>query len=75
MTDRDELRAAKALQGVSFPATKEELIDYARTRFVDQKSLHALEMLPPGQFQNMDEVTAAVPQEPEGEGRPGGTDR
>lgn len=75
MTERDELRAAKALQGASFPATKDELLDYARTRAVDQKSLQALAALPSGRFESMDDVTASVPQEPEGEDRPGGTAR
>ncbi|GAB3259932.1 DUF2795 domain-containing protein [Arthrobacter pigmenti] len=75
MTDRDELRAEKALQGVDFPASKEELISYAENRGADAKSLQALRALPDQRFNSLDEVTAAVPQEPEGEASPGGTDR
>lgn len=75
MTTRDDMRASKALQGADFPASKQELIDYAQSRGVDQKSLQALHALPERQFDDKDEVLAAVPQEPEGEDAPGGTAR
>lgn len=75
MTDRDDLRADKALQGMSFPATKADLLDYARTREPAPKTLQSLEALPDREFQNKDEVIDAVPQEPEGTEAPGGTAR
>lgn len=75
MTTRDDLRAHKALQGADFPATKADLVNYAQSRGVDNKSLQALHALPDQQFENMDSVVAAVPQEPEGEDMPGGTER
>lgn len=75
MTTRDDMRASKALQGADFPATKDQLIEYAGSRGVDQKSLQALRGLPDKQFSSMDEVIDAVPQEPEGEDAPGGTQR
>lgn len=75
MTTRDDLRAEKALQGADFPATKEELLAYAEQRGADPKSLQALRTLPGGRFDNMDSVVDAVPQEPEGRGVPGGTER
>ncbi|HEY4578146.1 MAG TPA: DUF2795 domain-containing protein [Yaniella sp.] len=75
MTKRDDLRAAKALQGADFPKTKEELLHYAQTRSADTKTLDALHGLPDQQFNNMDEVIEAVPQEPEGVDQPGGTAR
>lgn len=74
MTARDELRAAKALQGVDFPSSKDELIDYANVRGADSKTMQALLALPDRTFENKDEVVDAVPQEPEGDA-PGGTDR
>jgi hypothetical protein len=46
MTTRDELRAEKALQGMEFPASKTELIDYATERSATAKTLQALEALP-----------------------------
>ncbi|MDO5493639.1 MAG: DUF2795 domain-containing protein [Nesterenkonia sp.] len=75
MTTRDDLRASKALQGADFPASKQALIDYAQSRGVDQKSLQALHALPDREFESKDDVTDAVPQEPEGEDAPGGTAR
>lgn len=75
MTTRDDLRASKALQGMDFPATKDNLIEYAEARGADQKSLQALRTLPEKEFGNMDEVIDAVPQEPEGDDVPGGTQR
>lgn len=75
MTDRDDLRARKALQGADFPATRADLVAYAQERDVDPKMMQALHALPDRQFENMDDVAAAVPQEPEGEDQPGGTDR
>lgn len=75
MTQRDDMRAAKALQGADFPATKTQVLEYAQTRGVDSKSLEALHALPDRQFSNIDDVVDAVPQEPEGEDQPGGTAR
>lgn len=75
MTKRDDIRASKALQGADFPASKDELIDYAESRGVDDKSLQALHALPEGPFHTKDEVIDAVPQEPEGEDVPGGEAR
>jgi hypothetical protein len=75
MTDRDDLRVAKALQGAGFPADRATLIDYARSHDVEFKTLETLKTLPDRQYGNSDEVIAAVPQEPEGRHEPGGTDR
>lgn len=75
MTTRDDMRASKALQGMDFPATKGTLLEYAESRGADEKSLQALRMLPEKEFGNMNEVVDAVPQEPEGEDVPGGTQR
>lgn len=75
MTTRDDLRTAKALQGMEFPASKAELLDYASDRSADAKTMQALESIPESRFANMDDVIDAVPQEPEGTDRPGGTDR
>lgn len=75
MTTRDDIRAEKALQGASFPAGKDQVIEYARERGADPKSLQALKALPDQIFGNMDELVDAVPQEPEGEDQPGGLAR
>ncbi len=65
MTDRDELRVKKALQGMSFPADQSQLLDYATDRDADEKTRVALEALPPGSYGSIDEVEHAVPQSPE----------
>lgn len=75
MTRRDDLRAEKALQGADFPASRDQVIEYAESRGVDAKSLHALHALPDREFENIDDVVDAVPQEPEGEDTPGGESR
>lgn len=74
LTDRDDLRVAKALQGVGFPADRDSLVTYARTRGANPKTLQALETLPDRTYQSMDQVTDALPQQPEGD-QPGGAAR
>lgn len=75
MTDRDDLRVDKALQGADFPAHKSDLLDYARTRGATQKTLQAMDTIPDKEFGNKQEVIEAVAQEPEGSDAPGGTAR
>ncbi|GAA2029103.1 hypothetical protein GCM10009720_06190 [Yaniella flava] len=75
MTTRDDIRASKALQGADFPATKDQVLDYAQSHGADSKSLEALHALPDRQYANIDDVAEAVPQEPEGENQPGGSAR
>lgn len=65
MTDRDELRVKKALQGMSFPADRNQLLDYATDRDADEKTRTALEALPVGSYGSIEEVEQAVPQSPE----------
>ena len=74
MTFRDDLRVDKALQGADFPRTRQEVLDYARDRDADEKTLEAMRGLPERTYESVAQVVDAVPQEPEGD-RPGGTDR
>lgn len=74
MTKRDEIRVDKALQGLEFPATHEQLVDFATDREADAETLTALRSIPGGQYANKEQVLNAVPQEPEGDA-PGGTAR
>ena len=65
MTDRDDARVRKALQGKDFPAWRNDLVAYATDRGeVDEKVLAALAELPEGHYTDMDAVLAAVPQQP-----------
>ncbi|MBQ0926773.1 MULTISPECIES: DUF2795 domain-containing protein [Saccharopolyspora] len=74
MTKRDEMRVDKALQGLEFPADREQLVDFATDREADSETLTALRSIPARRYANKDEVIEAVPQEPEGDA-PGGTAR
>ncbi|MDL5160212.1 DUF2795 domain-containing protein [Actinomycetospora termitidis] len=65
MTDRDDARVRKALQGKDFPATRDEVVAYVTDRGeVDEKTLVALADLPTGTYGSVDEVVDAVPQRP-----------
>lgn len=75
MTERDDQRAHKALQGADFPAGRADLLAYAQTRDADAKMMQALRTLPERTYQNMQEVVDNIDQEPEGADQPGGTAR
>jgi hypothetical protein len=65
MTDRDEIRASKALQGLEFPASKAEMIAYAQQRQATEKTLRALKALPGGRYESRNHAAGSVPQRPE----------
>ncbi len=67
MTDADERRVRKILQGLEFPVSKSYLLDYAETRQADEKTLRALQGLADREYTSTDDVEAAVPQRPEQE--------
>jgi hypothetical protein len=75
MTDRDEARVRKALQGAGFPADRDTLMAYAKTREAGPKTIQALQAMPNRSYDNVSDVLDAVPQEPEGRDQPGGTAR
>ena len=65
MTDRDDARVRKALQGKDFPAERNDLVEYATDRGeIDDATLTALAALPEGRYENIDDVVASVPQRP-----------
>lgn len=65
MTDADDRRVRKALQGVEFPVDKAALIAYAEEREADPRTLRALRALPNREFGSTEDVEQAVPQRPE----------
>ncbi|WP_433033052.1 DUF2795 domain-containing protein [Actinomycetospora sp. CA-053990] len=66
MTDRDDLRVRKALQGMAFPADRTQVISYAMDRGErDEKTLTALQALPDRTFSTADDVVISVPQRPD----------
>jgi Protein of unknown function (DUF2795) len=65
MTDRDDLRVRKALQGMPFPADRTAVLDYAADRGeVDGRTLSALRDLPDRTFSTADDVVISVPENP-----------
>jgi hypothetical protein len=66
MTDRDDIRVRKALQGMAFPADRTQVISYAMDRGErDDKVLTALQALPDRTFSTADDVVISVPQRPD----------
>ncbi|MEJ2865058.1 DUF2795 domain-containing protein [Actinomycetospora flava] len=66
MTDRDDLRVRKALQGMAFPADRTQVISWALDRGEgDDRVLTALRALPDRTFSTADDVVISVPQRPE----------
>lgn len=66
MTDRDDIRVRKALQGMAFPADRTQVISWATDRGEDDdRVLTALRALPDRTFSNADDVVISVPQRPE----------
>lgn len=75
MTDRDEDRTAKALQGMRYPAGRSDLITYAGERGANPKTMQALYSLPDRTYESFAEVAEATHQEPEGRDQRGGVAR
>ncbi|MDD7940301.1 DUF2795 domain-containing protein [Actinomycetospora lutea] len=66
MTDRDDLRVRKALQGMAFPADRTQVISWATDRGErDDRVLTALRALPDRTFSTADDVVISVPQRPD----------
>src|SRR5699024_7312893 len=65
MTDADERRVGKALQGLEFPAGRDDIIAFANERGAHEKTLRALYALPRRSYASTADVEDAVPQRPE----------
>lgn len=66
MTDRDDLRVRKALQGMAFPADRTQVVSWVADRGEgDERVLTALRALPDRTFSTADDVVISVPQRPE----------
>ena len=58
-TDRAAVQAT--LSGMSFPASKEELVSYAQNNGADEDTVRALRAMPPADYDNVAEVIRSVP--------------
>ncbi|SNR36022.1 Protein of unknown function [Haloechinothrix alba] len=65
MTDADIRRVRKALQGLEYPATKEDILGYVVEREPDARTERAVRGLPEGTYHSAQHVEDAVPQRPE----------
>lgn len=52
-----------ALKGINFPATKQELVDYAKNRNAPQNVIDALQQLKSDRFETMAEVWHEIGEE------------
>lgn len=55
--------AAKALEGVNFPADRDKIVEYARSRNLGGEALNWLENLPNEQYTSMADVFKGIGQE------------
>lgn len=65
MTDADQRRVRKALQGLDFPASKDEMLTYVDERGAGAATETAVRAMPEGTYGSVDEAEQAVPQRPE----------
>ncbi len=58
-TERDTVK--KSLSDVDFPASKEQLVEYAENNGVDEGTVRALRAMPRAEYDNLGEVVSSVP--------------
>ena len=56
----DFIKVQKFLKGISYPATKQQLVEQARSNHADDEALSALDELPDREYSGPDEVSKAV---------------
>jgi hypothetical protein len=56
----DFIKVQKFLKGISYPATKEQLVEQARSNKADDDALQSLEQIPDREYSGPDEVSKAV---------------
>ncbi len=57
-----EARVMEALEGLHFPATKQELLDYAFRQLAPEEIVHALDELPEIDYTSLDTVEETLKQ-------------
>ena len=60
MAQAEFIKVQKALGGVSYPATKDQLVDHAKGKNAEKDVLDALENLPDREYDGPNEVSKAV---------------
>jgi len=57
-----EAEVMEVLEGLHFPATKQELLDYAFRQFAPEEIVHALDELPDIDYTSLDTVEEVLKQ-------------
>jgi uncharacterized protein DUF2795 len=60
MAQAEFIKVQKFLGGISYPASKDQLIDHARGKKADKDVLDALQELPDREYEGPNEVSQAV---------------
>lgn len=63
----------QALEGISFPCDRTQLIDYARRNNLSDRTLAVLEEIPEGRYYDLGEVFTVLPGRPQAEVPPSET--
>jgi hypothetical protein len=56
----DFIKVQKFLGGISYPATRQQLVEHARGNHADDEALRALQGLPEREYSGPDEVSKVV---------------
>ncbi len=60
MAQPEFIKVQKSLSGVSYPASRRDLVEHARQQNADQDVLQALESMPDREYDGPNAVSAAV---------------
>jgi Protein of unknown function (DUF2795) len=56
----DFVRVYRYLRGIRYPATKQQLVEQARSNLADERALSSLRDIPEGEYSGPDEVSRII---------------
>jgi hypothetical protein len=56
----DFIKVYRFLRGIRYPATKQQLVDQARSNRADEEALSSLREMPEGEYSGPDEVSRVI---------------
>jgi Protein of unknown function (DUF2795) len=56
----DFIKVYRFLRGIRYPATKQQLVDQARSNQADEEALSSLREMPEGEYGGLDEVSRVI---------------
>ena len=60
MTKANPIQVQKFLSGMDYPASKEEIVDHAKSKGADENIMQTLEQLPDESFETPADVSKAI---------------